>query len=106
MNVKAIDKAARRKANRKLRSMGVDSVKFNLNGAQVRAERKFHKLEVLNDKISTGDTNERIAAAKAKRAMNVDWQDRGVASPKEYHKADQTFQPIVLDIKKRYLRSV
>lgn len=106
MNSKALDKKARRQANRKLRSMGVDSVKFNLNGAQVRAERKFHKLESLNFEIDHGDTSSRIAAAKSKRQMNVDWQDRSTASPAEYHKADQTFKPIVLDVKKRYLRVV
>lgn len=102
----ALDKKARRKSHREMRKVGIDPVKFDLKGAQVRAESKFHKLEVLNHEIDHGDTNARLAAQKAKRTMNDKWFNQQDCSANGYYLDDQTFRPIDLDIKKRYLRIV
>jgi len=102
----ALDKKARRKSHREMRKVGIDPVKFDLKGAQVRAESKFHKLEVLNHEIDTGSLNQQVAARKAKKQMNEDWRNRNGSSPQGYYLNDQTFSDIKLDVKKRYLRVV
>lgn len=105
----ALDKKARRKCNRQMRQQGVNPASLNLGRSQKLAEMKFNKLSTLNNAIDTGDTNTRIAAAKAKRQMNVDWQDRGTQDNRKKVTAmgtEDTFRPMVLDVKKRYLRTV
>jgi len=92
----AQDKKARRSANRKLRAMGIDSEKFNLLGKQIKAEAVF-----CPSRMALTGQAKRLSMKKQYEKDH--WLDRGTASPAEYHKDDQTFKPMVLDVKKRYL---
>ena len=86
----AQDKKVRRKANRKAKALGVD---LYLLGSQAHAERKFNKVNTLNGIIDNGSLNDKLAAGKAKRAMNEIWLKSGrtvtaFGKPSEgYHEA-------------------
>lgn len=95
----ALDKKQRRKVRRQIKQSGVDPMKLlqpatgrvgdrvvkgdRLFVTQVVAEFKCNKLQHLNKLIDEGGS-EGIAAAKARRQMNTQWENRNTNTAKGY----------------------
>jgi hypothetical protein len=74
----AIDRKARRRANRTQRQQG--GAQLDLTSMQKRAERDTKLRCTLLNTMLTGDALERAAAAKAKRKLNDVWTNRRMQS--------------------------
>lgn len=74
VNVPALDRKARRKANRQQRAEGGRSI--DLGKLQKRAESDTRVRCNLAEQAQHGTPTERMAARKAKRALNDNWTNR------------------------------